>query len=57
MESAKRTKLRNAKSFPMGQTSPKNSPGPEAPRYGRNGALPEAYGSTRVRTRDLTLLG
>ena len=28
-----------------------------APSYGRNGALPETYGSTRLRTRDLTLLG
>ena len=36
-----------------GPKNPENSPGPVAPSCGRNGALPETYGSTR----DLTLLG
>ena len=56
IENAKCTKLRNTKAVPIGpKIIPEKSP--LALSYGRNGGLPETYSSTRVRTRDLTLLG
>ena len=48
-------KLRNANALPMGQKNTQKSP--VAPSYSRNGALPKAYGSTRVSTRAITLPG